>query len=131
MPKVYVTKEFEFEACHHLTHYVGNCANLHGHTYKLQVTVSGEIPSPEQITEEMYAEDSMVLDFKLLKRVVKDHILDTHDHSNLNDLYVQSTAEVMVVSMYQILREKLPKDVEIENVKLWETSTSFAEYKGE
>ena len=127
MPKVYVTKEFEFEAAHHLINYDGACANVHGHSYKLQVTISG-IVDPLNTD---YATDCMVMDFKDLKRLVDSHIIQTHDHSDLNDIYDNPTAEIMVVSMFRLLKEVLPKDVELESVKLWETSTSFAEYRGE
>lgn len=127
MPKVYVTKEFEFEAAHHLINYDGPCANVHGHSYKLQVTVSGNINYHD--TE--YATDCMVIDFKNLKNVVKAAIIDTHDHEDLNKLYSNPTAEIMVVEMFSTIRKWLPKDVKLESVKLWETSTSFAEYRGE
>ena len=127
MPKVYLTKEFEFEAAHHLINYDGACANVHGHSYKLQVTVSGSV-NP---FDTKYATDCMVLDFKDLKNVVKTAIIDTHDHADLNTLYDNPTAEIMVIGMYDNLREWLPKDVNLESVKLWETSTSFAEYRGE
>lgn len=127
MPKVYVTKEFEFEAAHHLINYDGPCANIHGHSYKLQVTVSGDI----NIFETKYATDCMVMDFKDLKNIVKTAIIDTHDHGDLNKIYSNPTAEIMVVGMFHNLKEWLPKDVHLESVKLWETSTSFAEYRGE
>ena len=127
MPKVYLTKEFEFEAAHHLINYDGPCANVHGHSYKLQVTVSGNI----NIFDTKYANDCMVLDFKDLKNIVKTAIIDSHDHADLNTLYDNPTAEIMVIAMYDNLRTWLPKDVKLESVKLWETSTSFAEYRGE
>ena len=127
MPKVYLTKEFEFEAAHHLINYDGPCANVHGHSYKLQVTVSGST----NVFETEYATDCMVLDFKDLKSIVKTVIIDTHDHADLNKLYSNPTAEIMVISMFDVIRAWLPKDVKLESVKLWETSTSFAEYRGE
>ena len=127
MPKVYLTKEFEFEAAHHLINYDGPCANVHGHSYKLQVTVSGSI----NVFETKYATDCMVLDFKNLKSIVKTVIIDTHDHADLNKLYSNPTAEIMVVGMFDTIKAWLPKDVKLESVKLWETSTSFAEYRGE
>lgn len=127
MHKVYVTKEFEFEAAHHLLNYNGPCANIHGHSYKLQVTVSGEI----NLNHTKYANECMVMDFKDLKRVVQHLIIASHDHADLNKIYSNPTAEVMVVEMFHVIKELLPKDVHLESVKLWETSTSFAEYRGE
>ena len=126
MPKVYVTKEFEFEAAHHLLNYEGACARVHGHSYKLQVTVSGEV----YLSGKLPATDNMVLDFKELKKIVVDKIIRSHDHADLNELYENPTAEVMVIKMYHVIQESLPKDVRVESVKLWETSTSFAEYRG-
>ena len=127
MPKVYLTKEFEFEAAHHLINYDGLCANVHGHSYKLQVTVSGNV----NIFDTKYATDCMVLDFKELKDIVKSEIIDSHDHADLNCIYSNPTAEIMVIGMYDRIKYNLPKDVKLESVKLWETSTSFAEYRGE
>lgn len=127
MPKVYCTKEFEFEAAHHLLNYDGPCANVHGHSYKLQVTVSGQV----YLAGSLDAHDNMVLDFKDLKKIVEENIIRTHDHADLNGIYENPTAEVMVVKMYGELLKHLPRDVKIESVKLWETSTSFAEYRGE
>lgn len=127
MPKVYCTKEFEFEAAHHLINYDGPCANVHGHSYKLQVTVSGNI----NLEDQKYACDCMVLDFKGLKSIVKSFIIDTHDHEDLNKIYDNPTAEVMVVCIFNTISKVLPRDVKLESVKLWETSTSFAEYRGE
>ena len=126
MPRVYVTKEFEFEAAHHLINYEGDCAKVHGHSYKLQVTASGEV----YITGQLNATDHMVIDFKELKKIVEDKIIRTHDHADLNELYVNPTAEVMVVKMFEVIHKALPRDVHLESVKLWETSTSFAEYRG-
>lgn len=126
MPKVYCTKEFEFEAAHHLLNYDGACARVHGHSYKLQVTVSGEVYTSGLLQ----ATDHMVIDFKELKKIVEDKIIRSHDHADLNELYENPTAEVMVFKMYGVLQEALPRDVRLESVKLWETSTSFAEYRG-
>lgn len=126
MPKVYVTKEFEFEAAHHLLRYEGACARVHGHSYKLQVTASGEV----YLSGHLQATDHMVIDFKELKKIVEDKIIRTHDHADLNDLYENPTAEVMVIKMFMVIQESLPRDVHLESVKLWETSTSFAEYRG-
>ena len=128
MFKVYVTKEFEFEAAHHLINYDGPCAKVHGHSYKLQVTVSGDVSNTSIFAP---ATDHMVLDFKDLKKIVDGNIISTHDHADLNDIYDNPTAEVMVIRMFNTIKSHLPKDVKLESVKLWETSTSFAEYRGE
>ena len=127
MPKVFITKEFSFEAAHHLLNYDGACANVHGHSYKLKVTVSGNIDPAN--TE--YANDCMIMDFKDLNKLVMNHIIHTHDHADLNDLYSNPTAEIMVIGIFNTIQYLLPKDVKLECVKLWETATSYAEYRGD
>lgn len=120
--KVSVTKKFTFEACHNLLNYDGACSKLHGHSYKLYVTVSSYIhPNSEKIDE------CMVLDFKELKARVNKEIVDNLDHSYLNDFYVQPTAEVMVASMFNIISNIIPKDCTLERVRLYETEDSYAE----
>jgi len=128
MQKVYVSKDFKFEAAHHLLNYDGACANVHGHSYKMRVTVSGQINS---LYDQTLASDCMVMDFKDLKKIVEECVIDSHDHANLNDIYHNPTAEVMVVAIFLEIRSRLPKDVKLESVQLWETDTSFAEYRGE
>ena len=124
---VSVTKEFTFDSCHQLKEYNGACARLHGHTYKLQVTVEGKLDNI-----------GMVLDFKELKTYVQEMIIKPLDHYNLNDkLWFNTTAENMVVYFYELLEkyfitlsEKEERYIAIKEVKLWETPTSFASYKG-
>lgn len=119
---VEVTKEFTFDSCHNLLEYDGDCARLHGHTYKLQVTVKGTVN-----------DIGMVLDFKDLKKIVKDGMLTMFDHHYLNSkMTFNTTAENMVVYLFDLLTIAL-KDydkVEVTSVKLWETPTSFAEFRG-
>lgn len=129
--KVSVTKIFEFEAAHHLPGYNGACKNLHGHTYKLEITVRGFVDS----------KTGMVMDFKKLKVMVKKKIIDKYDHSDLNNFFLMPTAENMVreiavelakaIDYIQPLKS-MPKyskysGVELVRVRLWETSTSYAE----
>lgn len=120
---VEVTKEFTFDSCHQLLEYIGACARLHGHTYKLQVTLKGKLN-----------DIGMVLDFKDLKKIVKDGIISMFDHYNLNDkMSFNTTAENMSVYIFDLLTVALIEDenVAVTSVKLWETPTSFAEYRGE
>lgn len=130
--KIYDTKVFKFEAAHNLIGYDGDCSNLHGHSYKLEVTISGYIDFDQQPFDTAYK--GMILDFKKISEIVKENVIKTHDHAYLNDLYHCPTAEVMVVSIFNFLKKKfisLPCRVALESVKLWETDTSFAEFKGE
>ena len=71
-----ITKEFKFEMAHALHGYDGLCKNIHGHSYKLFVTVKGKIKNEKGNTK-----DGMVLDFTSLKDIVKKHIILKYDHS--------------------------------------------------
>ncbi len=79
---MFVTKEFTFHASHFLTKYYGKCERLHGHSYRLAVTVEGVV-----------GEHDMVIDFGVLKRVVKRRVIDRLDHHHLNDLFENPSAE--------------------------------------
>ena len=118
-----VTKIFRFEAAHHLPHYKGPCNNLHGHSYKLEVTVSGNV-----CRDEMNEKCGMIMDFKDLKTVVKS-VVDKYDHCNLNDYFENPTAEIMVTDIGEEILSRLPFNVNLSSVKLWETDSSYAEYK--
>ena len=117
-----VTKHFGFEACHHLPYYEGACHNIHGHSYKLDVTVGGNI-----IKDTNNPKCGMIVDFKDLKKIVKESVVDRYDHSNLNDFFENPTAEIMVVDIAYSIMQKLPKEVYLVSVKLWETEDSYAE----
>ena len=71
-----ITKKFDFEAGHALFGYDGKCKNLHGHSYKLYVTVIGEpINNPHNV------KNGMVIDFGDLKRIVQEQIIEAFDHA--------------------------------------------------
>lgn len=127
--KVYATKCFTFDSAHKLVNYDGKCANLHGHTYKMEVKVSRVIYLPSD--KNNLASEYMVTDFKKLKKIVEEDVLKNLDHQYLNVYFEQPTAEVLASSIYFLLQESLPKDVNIESVKLWETPDSYAEFCGE
>ena len=124
---VEVTKEFTFDSCHRLLSYNGACARFHGHTYKLQVTVEG-----------MTNDIGLVIDFKLLKSIVKNEIVSRVDHYVLNEVMnFNTTAENMVMYFFDILADYIDKYshnegryIKLKEVKLWETPTSFATYRG-
>jgi len=123
MKTTYVVKEFKFEAAHYLPNYEGACANMHGHSYKLQVAVSGSIEK-----------NGMVLDFAELKKIVNMLIIQHLDHVCLNEVpkffgfpVDMPTAENMVVWMAERLTIPLQREgAKLAFVKLWETDTSFA-----
>ncbi len=115
-----VTKEFVFDAAHYLPFYEGKCENLHGHTYKMHVTVQAEKNEKHNIS-------GMAFDFVLLKQTVQKHIIDIWDHQLINDHIENPSAENMAEYTWNILTEKgLP----LYEIKLWETPTSFVTYRG-
>lgn len=120
---VTVTKIFMFEASHKLPHYEGACHNLHGHSYKLEVTVGGEVE-----TNTDNPKCGMVIDFKDLKKIVNEVAVDKYDHSYLNDFFENPTAEIMVKQIATDILTNLPKGVCLVSCKLWETATSYAEF---
>lgn len=122
-----VTKIFMFEASHQLPYYDGDCHNLHGHSYKLEVTVRGNIKS-----DTSNPKCGMIVDFKELKEVVNEVVIKKYDHSFLNNYFENPTAEIMVKDIAEdIINALLDKDVylSVESCRLWETTTSYAEYR--
>lgn len=111
-----IAKEFSFDSAHRLSNYDGPCANLHGHTYKLQVVMKGEVKP-----------NGMVVDFAFVKKVVKEHVISRLDHTFLNELIEQPTAENIATWMWNTLKDYLP----LYEIRLWETPTSFVIYTGE
>ncbi len=110
-----ITKVFTFDSAHSLPNYPGHCRNIHGHTYRLEVTVKGEI-NPET---------GMVMDFYDLKRIVKENAVSRLDHCYLNDvLPCIPTAENIAVWICRSLQSQLPI---LHKIKLWETPTSAVE----
>lgn len=105
-----VCKEFTFDSAHRLPDYNGPCAQLHGHTYRLQVVVEGQIDK-----------NGMVIDFADLKQLVQKTVLIPLDHHYLNDLLKQPTAENIAEWIWQQLQGKL----NLFEIRLWETPTSF------
>jgi 6-pyruvoyltetrahydropterin/6-carboxytetrahydropterin synthase len=119
---VLVSKEFTFDSAHHLHCYEGKCQSLHGHTYKLQIILAGK-PDERGIT----------IDFNDIKRIAKARVIDRLDHRYLNEALppMNTTAENMVVWIYEEIAGALKEEgwhptVRIEEIRLWETPTSYA-----
>jgi 6-pyruvoyltetrahydropterin/6-carboxytetrahydropterin synthase len=110
-----ITKEFTFDAAHQLDWHKGKCKNLHGHTYKLRVTVKGELN-----------ENGIIIDFTDLKAIVNEAVIEKIDHKLLNDVFDNPTAEILIVWIWDQLKSKL----NLSEISLWETPTSYATYKG-
>jgi len=144
MSSIRITKQFTFEAGHALYGYDGKCKNLHGHSYKLFVTVIG---SP--ISDPKNVKYGMVLDFGDLKKIVNEEIVDVFDHATVfnkntphlelaNELIkrehhvlltdYQPTTEMMVIDFADKLKKRLPKTTKLHSIKLQETDSSFAEW---
>lgn len=111
-----ITKEFNFEAAHKLIEYDGLCKKLHGHSYLLQVSISGKVRT-----------NGMVMDFVKLKNIVVDNVITQLDHAYLNDIVRQPTAENLAIWIWERLKTaQLP----VYEVKLWETQNNFVTYRG-
>lgn len=118
-----LTKIFRFEAAHNLPYYYGSCHLLHGHSYKLEVTVLGLVNNDPENTK-----CGMIIDFKDLKKIVEEKVINIYDHSYLNDYFDNPTAENMVVQISHDIAKGLPTNVILRSCKLWETEDSYAEY---
>ncbi len=117
--EIKVCKRFTFEAAHFLPGYDGPCNRLHGHGFKLFVEVKGQINS-----------EGMVIDFKELKKIVGEAIIIVFDHSDLNQLFDNPTAENIVKYIWLTLMSKFPGGVSLSKVRLYETDGSYVEVGG-
>ncbi|NQU85908.1 MAG: 6-carboxytetrahydropterin synthase QueD [Mariniphaga sp.] len=143
MAHVRVTKRFHFEMAHTLYEYDGLCKNIHGHSYNLEVTISGK-----PLNQPGHPKDGMILDFSDLKEIVKTNITQRFDHSLMvnhlvseeqMDLLKKTTSRLIVVDFQPttenivayiagILQQHLPNGVSLYSIRLYETITSFAEW---
>lgn len=144
MSKIRITKQFSFETGHALYGYDGKCKNVHGHSYRLDVTVIGR-----PIEDNSDVKFGMVIDFGDLKKIVKSEIVDVFDHAtvfNKNTPHLelakelqerghnviladyQPTSEMMVIDFAKKIKKHLPSNIHLYSLKLQETATSFAEW---
>ena len=144
MSIIRITKQFNFETGHALYGYDGKCKNVHGHSYKLSVTVSGE-----PIKDNTHVKFGMVIDFSDLKKIVNEEIVDVFDHAtvfNQNTPHIelakelqardhhvilvdyQPTSEMMVIDFAEKIKDRLPNNIKLHSIKLQETDTNFAEW---
>lgn len=122
---------------HALNGYDGHCRNIHGHSYKLYITVTGE-----PITDISSPKYGMVMDFGDLKNIVNTNIVDRFDHALVlqkNSPYAsvfdtkleltefQPTCENMLVYFSQLLEGKFPEGVKLYSIRMYETASSYAE----
>lgn len=144
MSTIRITKQFSFETGHALYGYDGKCKNVHGHSYRLDVTVIGT-----PISDNNNVKYGMVIDFGDLKKIVKEEIVDVFDHAtvfNKNTPHVelakelesrghnviladyQPTSEMMVIDFAGKIKARLPETIKLHSLKLQETATSYAEW---
>jgi 6-pyruvoyltetrahydropterin/6-carboxytetrahydropterin synthase len=144
MKSIRITKQFSFETGHALYGYDGKCRNIHGHSFKLYVTVIGN-----PIADSSHVKYGMVIDFSDLKKIVKEEIVDVFDHAtvfNKNTPHVelakelsdrghnvllvdyQPTSEMMVIDFAEKIKQRLPKQTQLFSLRLQETASSYAEW---
>lgn len=147
MKIIRLTKAFTFETAHALYGYDGKCKNIHGHSYKLFVTVKG-IPSEDTSDVKL----GMVMDFGDLKKIVNKEIVDLFDHAILlnensphkslgekllseghNVVFTdyQPSAENMILWIVEKIKPLLPNNIDLVALKLHETDNSYAEWLAE
>ena len=145
--RIRLTREFSFEAAHALEGYDGKCREIHGHSYRLFVTVIGE-----PITDENSPKLGMVMDFGDLKRMVNGEIVERLDHAfvmrrtahaenlkaalagdfrNIVLVDYQPTCENMLIDFATRLCKALPEGVNLHSLRLYETAKSYAEWVAE
>ena len=144
MSTIRITKRFSFETGHALYGYDGKCRNVHGHSYKLYVTVIGH-----PISDTTHVKLGMVIDFSDLKVIVKNKIVDVFDHAtvfNKNTPHVelakelsdrghnvllvdyQPTSEMMIIDFANVIKQELPSHIKLHSLKLQETDSSYAQW---
>lgn len=144
MQKVRVTKCFTFDMAHALAGYDGLCRNIHGHTYSLSITLLGDVKK-----EHAHPKDGFVLDFGILKQIVKQEVLEVFDHSlilqaefikeedrkvlegisvRIHYVDFQPTCENILLDIKNRINCKFPKEVTLVALRLDETPTSYAEW---
>jgi 6-pyruvoyltetrahydropterin/6-carboxytetrahydropterin synthase len=146
MNLIRITKEFRFEAAHALQGYDGPCKNIHGHSYKLSVTIVGE-----PVSDVNSPKKGMVMDFGELEKIIRKSVIDPFDHSFiLNSDYpvedfnrsgeafsnvilvgYQPTSENLLIDIAGRIKNLLPSNARLHSLRLRETSTSFAEWFAE
>jgi len=124
-----VTREFSFEMAHVLGDYDGPCRNVHGHSYRLFVTVAG-IP----VNNSNNPKNGMVIDFNDLNKIVEEKIIKgkaemlktTFGNTVIVDY--QPTCENLVNDFAGRLYNEFPGGVKLHSLRLYETAKSYAEW---
>lgn len=141
MSTIRITKVFRFEGAHALQNYDGKCRHIHGHSYRLFVTLKGT-----PLSDNSSPKSGMVVDFGDLKKIVNKHIVDPFDHAlllrsdaplkdeissayeNVIILDFQPTCENLAIYFADLLRANLPAGTSLYSIRLYETPTSYVEW---
>jgi len=143
MTNIRITQEFRFEMAHSLWNYDGPCKNIHGHSYKLYITVIGK-----PLEDKSSPKNGMVIDFSDLEKIVKENVIDHFDHSIVisseaakpelirtsqmfDKFYIvdyQPTCEKLLEYIVRIINIKLPSGIKLFSANLRETEASSAEW---
>lgn len=146
MAVIRLTKEFSFEAAHALEGYEGPCRNIHGHSYRLFVTIKGQ---PSCVPTD--PNRGMVFDFGRLKQIVGEEIITPLDHGlmleesplacfveqlppsvkNVVRLSYRPTCENLLADFAGRIARRLPQGVALCSLRLHETASSYAEWFAE
>lgn len=117
-----LTVRKSFDAAHLLKNYQGKCANLHGHTWSVEVGVRGDKLNSQ----------GMLVDFRHLKSLVND-LIKRYDHAYLNEMPEFSeqnpTAENIAGTIFREMQGKLPSGVVVDYVRVWESPETSATYR--
>jgi 6-pyruvoyltetrahydropterin/6-carboxytetrahydropterin synthase len=146
---MHITTRLEFDAGHRIPNHKSQCKNLHGHRYAIEITLSGDI-----ITQENTSENGMVMDFSDVKAIAKQSVVDVWDHAFLvyqHDSEILNflnslpnhktvvfptvpTAENMALEAFKILKvryqDTFGNHLKLEKVRLYETPNSWADALG-
>jgi len=118
-----ICRRFKFDAAHRLPNHEGKCQRFHGHSFSLEVELAGFIK------KEGPAKD-MIIDFGELKSIVNETVIDNLDHYNLNEIYENPTAEVIVSHLKEVLCQYFNKSTtRLVRLRLYETDDNFVEWK--
>lgn len=155
MGRLSITKIFTFEAAHALKGYDGLCANIHGHSYRLEVSVSSPetdaVPGMFLHGKESDPKNGMLLDFSELKKTVNENIVDVFDHAlilneqtepsvieSLKTGYrkvicvpYQPTSENLLLDFARRLDLALPRNIRLKRLRLYETATSYTDWEND
>ncbi|PCH92627.1 MAG: 6-carboxytetrahydropterin synthase QueD [Bacteroidetes bacterium] len=137
-----ISKAFTFEMAHALDGHDGKCANIHGHSYRLEVTIMGT-----PLVQQKHPKNGMVMDYTELSAIIYSTVISEMEHVlllNKDSPFIalaekagykkvvavpyQPTCEMLLADFMQRIKEELPKHLALCTLRLSETQTSFAEW---